>query len=88
MSDPHEYKRVQWHSRRGMLELDLVLGPFVQDVYPTLDRENQLRYIEMLKCEDQDLFRWFLSAEIPEDTETAKIVKLIVDHAKSAANTP
>jgi len=28
MVDESKFKRLQWHSRRGMLELDLVLMPF------------------------------------------------------------
>jgi antitoxin CptB len=83
MSDPHEYKRVQWHSRRGMLELDLVLLPFVEEVFPGLDRENQDRYIRMLECEDQDLFSWVMTRTVPDEEDLAIIVKLIVDHARS-----
>ena len=37
-------KRVYWHSRRGMLELDLVLMPFAEQVYPTLDESDKTRY--------------------------------------------
>lgn len=34
MADETELKRLYWHSRRGMLELDVLLVPFVQEVYP------------------------------------------------------
>lgn len=73
-----EFHRVRWHSRRGMLELDLVLGPFVDKHLRDLDEEDQRRYVYLLTSEDQDLFRWFLSAEKPEDEEKAKIVALIL----------
>ncbi len=41
MADETELKRLYWHSRRGMLELDVLLVPFVQEVYPGLDAEDR-----------------------------------------------
>jgi antitoxin CptB len=66
-----------------MLELDLVLLPFVEEVFPGLDRENQDRYIRMLECEDQDLFSWVMTRTVPDEADLAIIVKLIVDHART-----
>ena len=60
MVEQSELNRLFWHSRRGMLELDVLLVPFVQEVYPTLDAENQARYRKLLECEDQDMFGWFM----------------------------
>ena len=42
MSADIEMKRLFWHSRRGMLELDVLLVPFLQEAYPTLDAADQL----------------------------------------------
>ncbi|PHA05866.1 hypothetical protein COE65_26545, partial [Bacillus sp. AFS051223] len=42
MVEDVELNRLYWHSRRGMLELDVLLVPFVKEVYPHLndvDRE-------------------------------------------------
>ena len=55
MADATELNRLFWHSRRGMLELDVLLVPFVKEVYPSLDAEDQARYRKLLECEDQDL---------------------------------
>ena len=71
-----------WASRRGMLELDLVLEPFVREVYPTLDELGQSRYRKLLECEDQDLFGWFLGRVQPEDEEIAAIVDAILAFAR------
>ncbi len=60
MADETELKRLYWHSRRGMLELDVLLVPFVQEVYPGLDAEDQARFRKLLECEDQDMFGWFM----------------------------
>ena len=52
--------RLVWASRRGMLELDLILSPFVENVYDSLTEDDQLRFEVLLECEDQTLFMWFM----------------------------
>lgn len=74
-----EYKRIYWHSRRGMLELDLILMPFVEQHLRRLPEDDQQRYVALLEQEDTDMFRWFLRAEKPEDQELARIVTMILD---------
>lgn len=71
--------RLFWASRRGMLELDLILLPFLEEVYPQLDEADQQRYQKLLECEDQDLFAWFLHRQQPEDSDLQKIVTIIRD---------
>lgn len=82
MADDIELKRLFWHSRRGMLELDVLLVPFVQDVYPHLDAENQARYRKLLQCEDQDMFGWFMQRDEPEDEDLRLIVRMILDRVQ------
>lgn len=74
-----ERNRLFWASRRGMLELDLVLQPFLDDVYPTLETEDKERYHKLLESEDQDMFGWFLRREVPDDPDLQKIVQIIRD---------
>ncbi len=78
MDSKLEYNRIIWASRRGMLELDLVLEPFVRDAYRELSSEDQARYRALLECEDQELFGWFLGRLRPEDAELAKIVDTVL----------
>ena len=82
MSDETELKRLYWHSRRGMLELDVLLVPFVQEVYATLDADDQARYRKLLECEDQDMFGWFMQREEPEDPDLKRMVKMILDRVQ------
>lgn len=72
--------RLFWASRRGMLELDLVLLPFLENVYDNLDEADQQRYVQLLESEDQDLFAWFLRREDPSDPELMRIVQIIRDN--------
>ena len=71
--------RLLWASRRGMLELDLILTPFVENVYDTLSKDDQLRFEVLLECEDQTLFMWFMQLENPDNPDMDRIIKIIMD---------
>jgi antitoxin CptB len=71
--------RLLWASRRGMLELDLILTPFVENVYDTLHKDDQLRFEVLLECEDQTLFMWFMQRESPSDPNMDRIINIIRD---------
>ena len=83
MISDQEYNRMRWASRRGMLELDLVLEPFVSECYRGLNADDRARFQRLLECEDQELFGWFLRKEQPEDTELAAIVDTILNHIRT-----
>jgi antitoxin CptB len=84
MITDEEINRMRWASRRGMLELDLLLEPFVTARYRELDAADRQRYQELMLCEDQDLFAWFLRKEQPEDPELVAIVRSILEFARTA----
>ena len=69
-----------------MLELDLVLEPFVADAYPTLDERDRNRFQQLMLCEDQELFAWFLRRELPSDEDLAVIVRQILEFASARAD--
>ena len=71
--------RLFWASRRGMLELDLILQPFLEQIYPGLEDADKERFHRLLDSEDQDMFSWFLRREDPADAELLKIVQIIRD---------
>jgi len=77
-----KFNRLYWHSRRGMLELDVILIPFLKEAYNELSVEDQLRYENLLESEDPDLFSWFMRNGKPEDPDTAKIVSIIIKHVR------
>ena len=43
-----------------------------------LDAVDRERYRQLMLCEDQELFGWFLRREMPEDPELAAIVRSIL----------
>jgi antitoxin CptB len=74
---------MRWAARRGMLELDLVLEPFVTHRYTQLNERDRAGFQRLMRCEDQDLFGWFLRRERPDDEELARIVSRILDFART-----
>jgi len=73
-------QKVFWHSRRGMLELDLLLVPFATEVFESLSRPDQVLYIELLEEEDQDLFSWLMQRSAPNDPRFESIIRQILAH--------
>ena len=83
MEERPDYNRIRWQSRRGMLELDLVLEPFVTHRYRQLSERDQGRYRDLLECEDQDLFAWLLGRTRPRNEGLAAIVDTILHYTRS-----
>ena len=82
MSADVEFKRLYWHSRRGMLELDVLLLPFLEEAYRNLEDADKDRYRKLLECEDQDMFGWFMQRSEPEDADLKRIVRMILDRVQ------
>lgn len=83
MSDDIEIKRLRWHSRRGMLELDVILMPFIDEAYMALTEADKALYSRLLEQEDTDLFAWFIEREVSGDAELARMVEIVLDHART-----
>ena len=83
MADDIDVKRVCWPSRRGMLELDVLLVPFAEQAYASLAEEDKARYRDMLEREDPDLFSWFMEYITPDEPDMERIVNLVREHARS-----
>jgi antitoxin CptB len=84
MISNEELNRMRWAARRGMLELDLVLEPFVTGRYADLDEGDRQSFQQLLLSEDQDLFAWFLRRELPPEGELADIVGKILEFTRTA----
>ena len=72
-----DINRLRWAARRGMLELDLILMPFLERVYPSLAATDKERFQQLLQEQDQDLFAWLLHRDNPSDPESLAIVEVI-----------
>lgn len=72
-----EYKKLAWHSRRGMRELDLLLLPFVDGVLRHISADEQALYKLLLDEEDQDLYNWLVLRTPAPNESLKKIVGII-----------
>lgn len=75
-----ELKRLYWHSRRGMLELDLLLVPFASECLSGLDAAQLQDYRELLACEDQDLYVWLTRREPAPHETLRRSIALVLAH--------
>ena len=76
-SQNSQRNRAYWRSRRGLLELDLLLPPFVTARYDALDEAQRRAFDALLDCEDQDLWEWLQGRGAPPPTELAALIDAI-----------
>lgn len=74
--------RLRWACRRGMLELDVLLGAYLDEVYITRPEEEKVLFFKLLECNDQELFNWLTGKEKAPDPAFAKMVESIRYHAE------
>lgn len=75
--------KLSWACRRGMYELDVLLGNFLKDAYMSLQFDDKLHFVSLLSCEDPKIYAWLMDYEVPEDPNLVRITNMIRDHARS-----
>ncbi len=74
-----EIKRLRWRCRRGMRELDQLMLRYLDQRWPSADEAERSVFLQLLDCEDDKLWRWFMGRERPEDANLEALVCLIAD---------
>lgn len=74
--------RLRWACRRGMLELDLLLAPFVEHGYDALDNEQKVDFERLLAADDPDLFAWFMGHATAPDAKLQALIAVILDRVR------
>ena len=72
-----EMERMRWRCRRGLLELDIVLGRFAEQHYAELDEEQQAAFDALLDMPDTVL--WDMIAgkqEVAQSEQQALLEKI------------
>lgn len=77
MLDAREKARFEWHCRRGMLELDLILQRFLTNGIDKLSEKEINAFDLLLTATDPELFSWLMGYEEPQDKELKTIVTII-----------
>lgn len=82
MFEAKRLARLKWACRRGMLELDVLFLPFVEEAFGDLEFEQQETFERLLTCDDPDLFAWFMGHQQCDDPELADMVAIILNRVK------
>jgi antitoxin CptB len=66
--------RLRWRCRRGMRELDRLLGWYLDARYPGAAEAGKAAFSTMLDQPDPDLWAWLLGQSQPENPQWRSIV--------------
>lgn len=75
--------RLKWMCRRGMLELDVLFGKFLESGYSELSDDEKRQFVQLLSCPDPDLIGWLLGTDEPADAGLKHITGKIKQHVRS-----
>jgi antitoxin CptB len=75
--DPAVLQRLRWRCRRGLLELDIVLGRFVERQYGGLDEAQKVDFDVLLDLPDTTLWDRITGKESAEHETQRKMLELI-----------
>ena len=75
---PLKYNQLYWRSRRGMLELDLQLQPFLEQSFFSLEENEKEGYEKLRLEEDWQIYDWLRGVTAPVDEDVALVVDKIM----------
>jgi antitoxin CptB len=71
-------RRLTWQCRRGIKEVEVLLGPFFEKYFDILSPADRDGFEAFLKEQDADIFEWFTMRVKPADPQTAAMVDVIL----------
>ena len=74
MSDLHQLK---WKCRRGTLELDLLVGRFLEKLYPSAPLRQQHAFQRLLEYPDDKLYDLLTGKDRAQDKDIDDVVQRI-----------
>lgn len=77
MEESEHIARIKWACRRGMLELDFILGQFLKTGFLEFSETEQLDFLTFLKHPDPDLYAWLMGYQKAESAADIKMIQLI-----------
>ena len=66
--------RLRWRCRRGMRELDQLLGWYLEDRYPFASDDAKAAFSTLLEQQDPELLAWLLGRSHPDNPSWRGIV--------------
>lgn len=77
MDSTIDANRAYWRSRRGLLELDLILPRFARVAYGDLSPAQRAAYHALLDCDDRDIWAWMQGGAVPGDAALGDVIDAI-----------
>ncbi len=75
--------RLRWACRRGMLELDILLGDFVDSGYAALSESDKRLFQALLDYPDQELYEFFMAKRRAESAGIQRIIDHIIEYTRT-----
>ena len=72
-----ELSRLRWLCRRGMKELDVVMGRYLEQYYTSASSAEQAQFKALLEMPDPDLYDLLLGRSTPPDAELVRFIQLL-----------
>ncbi|MGA9334290.1 MAG: succinate dehydrogenase assembly factor 2 [Rudaea sp.] len=66
--------RLRWHCRRGMRELDQLLGWYLDTRYPHAGTAQKAAFVSLLEAQDPDLWTWLGGRDKPRNPAWCAII--------------
>ncbi len=67
-------KKLRWRCRRGMRELDQLFGRYLDQRWAHASEGERAVFLQLLDCEDDKLWRWFMGYEACPDVANAALI--------------
>jgi antitoxin CptB len=74
-----DLRRLRWLCRRGMKELDIVLGWYLDECFSKAAEAEQKAFVELLAVEDPVIWQWLLGHAPPPDGTLGDVVRRLID---------
>jgi len=72
-------RRLRWLCRRGMKELDIVLGGYLDTCYPNASADEKAAFEALLQLEDPLIWSWLVGAEPLPEGKQGDVVRRLID---------
>jgi antitoxin CptB len=74
---PETARRLRWRCRRGMLELDIVLGRFLERHYASIDEAQRTEFDALLDMSDVVLWDMIMGRASPPRGDAGALLELL-----------
>ena len=77
LAPDRELQRLRWRCRRGMRELDQMLGRYLDRYWAQAPEAERGVFLQLLDTEDDILWRWMMGTDRPADASLDSLVQSI-----------